>query len=285
MNIIPIASDMHDDELASALNNEVNAIDFEDARIHVLFGHHHSDIGKANLIARLGVLLEADFSILKFDGFLNTNGDGRYPSRTHHDFVIYRKFHSHIEFGGAHLLLGGPFLLDFLNRYGESREHLSFRPHVAKYFAIRMFTNWLELGRPKDLLVEVGGTFADLEVEAYVNPAIRLLQARHAATRLFLLAEAGFNREYIKTRGIVSGLSAGLAAGLNFDLLFVRLPMDLPATQDCEAVARYIERKIERSLVYGGASPSVLCIPFYRDEDLTGYTEYLLARRAQVFDR
>jgi CTP synthase (UTP-ammonia lyase) len=271
------------DDASRLLDLEVSCIDFEHAKIHVLVGYPQSDIGKAHLIARLGFLLGHEFSILKFDGFLNTNLDGRYPSRTDHDFVVYRKFHEHIGFGGFNQILGGPFLIEFLTRFGESKEHLMFRPHVAKFFARRVFDNWIHLGKPQNLLVEIGGTFLDYEVNAYVVPAIRLLQGRHEYLRTLVLTEAGYNGQVLKTRPVVSGLEMGQRCGLVFDLAFVRMPANFPPMDDYAAVNAYIERKIDNALVWGRPRPKIICIPFYRDSELHGYLEYLSTFREVIF--
>lgn len=271
------------DELFSALERDVASADFGASTIYVLFGYPQSDIGKAHLIARLGVLLKEDFSIIKFDGFLNTNLDGRYPSRTHHDFVVYREFHSHIAFGGSNRILAGPLLMDFLARYGESREHLMFRPHVAYFFVTRLFQNWVQLGKPAVLLVEIGGTLVDEEVTAYVVPAICFLQARHKRTRLFLLTEAGYSGECVKARNVVSGVEAGSRCGLRFDLLFVRLPATIPSANDYADVEGYIQAKVSTSLAYRGDSPRVVCVPHYPGPELRGYTELLASKRQHIF--
>ncbi len=265
------------------IDKEFNSINFEDTKIHIVFGYNRSDIGKAELIARLGILFEDSFSIIKFDGFLNTNLDGRYPSRTGHDFVVYKKFHDHIEYGGSNLILNAPFLIDFFNRFGESKEHLMYRPHVAKVFAYKIFQNWKNLGCPKDLIIEIGGTILDDAVVAYVIPSIRLLQEHHKNLNLFLLTDVSYNRIHIKAKPVLNALEVGQTQGLIFDVIFVRLPPDYPESLNIDDTRCYVEEKIADSLVYNGCFKKVICIPFYTDDELTGYTEYLQNLKNYIF--
>lgn len=279
-------NDMKSDEDASAiLDREFDSIDFKGSTIHVILGFGSSDIGKAELVARLGILLQDNFSILKFDGFLNTNLDGRFPSRTDHDFVVYRKFHNHIAYGGYNLILNGPFMIDFLNRFGEYKEHLMYCPHVAKFFARRIFENWSCLGKPKDLLVEIGGTFLDNAAKTYVIPALRMLKEFHNNIRLILLTGAGYNRVHIKAKPIMQALKMGQKNGIEFDLIFARLPSDFPSFYDLKIASNYIEQKIANSLIYSGKSKKVICIPYYVDRELQGYTEFLSGLKNDIFPK
>jgi CTP synthase (UTP-ammonia lyase) len=276
--------DRGDSDASEVLDGLVRAIDFAGARIHVLFGYHQSDIGKAELLARLGVLLGGgpDIGIIKVDGFLNTNHHGRHPSRTRNDFVVYRRFHDHIPFGGPNLILSGPLLIEFLEQFGESQEHLMFRPHVAKFFARRLFENWRLQGSPPSLLIEIGGNLLDLEVQAYIVPAIRLLKEIYQGTRLMLLAEAGYNREVIKTRPIINALETGRQLALAFEVVFARMHPEFAPTEDYRAVGAYVRAKISQALL-SIAPPSVICVPYYADSSLTGYTEHLASFTDVIF--
>jgi CTP synthase (UTP-ammonia lyase) len=273
-----------DSDASEILDGLVEAIDFAGARVYVLFGYHQSDIGKAELIARLGLLLGGgpDVGIIKVDGFLNTNFHGQHPSRTRNDFVVYRRFHDHIPFGGPNLILSGPLLSEFLDKFGESREHLMFRPHVAKFFARRLFENWRLQGSPPSLLIEIGGNLLDLEVQAYIVPAIRLLSEIYSDTRLMLLAEAGYNREVLKTRPIINALEAGRQLALTFDVVFARMHPEFPPAEDYRAINAHIRAKISHALL-SLAPPSVVCVPHYADHSLTGYTEHLTLFKEDIF--
>jgi hypothetical protein len=271
-------------DASDALDVLIRAIDFAAARVYVLFGYHQSDIGKAELIARLGVLLGggADLGIIKVDGFLNTNYDGSHPSRTRNDFVVYRRFHKHIPFGGPNLILSGPLLLEFLERFGESREHIMFRPHVAKLFVRRLFENWQLQGSPSNLLIEIGGNLLDVEVQAYMVPAIRLLREMCRGVQLMLLAEAGYNREVVKTRPIINALECGRQLGLVFDTVFARMHPGVPSIADYVKINEYVHGKISGALV-SSATPAIICVPYYTDPQLAGYTEHLALFRHAIF--
>lgn len=272
-------------DASAVLDESLAAADFEGAYIHVILGFPRSDIGKAELTARLGRLLGRDFSIIKIDGFLNTNIDGRHPSRVTNDFVVYRRFHKKIAFGGPHLILNAPLMQRFFERFGEFEEHLMFCPHLAKFFVVEIHERWKALGKPRDLLIEVGGTFVDDEVRAYIVPGIGILRRSHSRTRTFLLTEVGFNGQGIKTRPISMALSAARGLGLEFDVVFSRLPMEVPESDDQSQLGLHIERKIRDSLVWGLRPPAVLCIPFFRGAGLDGYSEELAKFRGIIFPR
>ncbi len=270
-------------DASDILDQLLAAVDFEGARIHVILGYPRSDIGKAELTARLGQLLVRDFSIIKVDGFLNTNKDGRHPSRVANDFVVYRRFHEDIAFGGPHLILNAPLMQSFLERFGECSEHLMFCPHMAKFFAIEIHNRWRALGKPSNLLIEIGGTFADAEVSAYIVPGIGILRESCPRTRSFLLTEAGFNEEGIKTRPIVMALAAARQLGMRFEIVFARLPMNFPDVDDRDHLNHYVKLKIRDSLVCGLRPPGVLCIPYFQRAGLAGYSEELDRSRGIIF--
>lgn len=270
-------------DASEALDARLSQVDFGEAQVFVMLGHPRSDIGKAELVARLGLLVGKDFSIIKVDGFLNTNQDGRHPSRTRNDFVVYRRIHSHIEFGGSHLILNAPLMIDFFEKFGECKEHLMFSPHLAKYFVLRVFENWTALGKPSRLIIEIGGTYLDTEVSSYIVPGLAFLNRLSDRIAFFLLTEAGFNREGIKVRPVIHALTTGRARGLSFDTVFVRLPSDFPKLDNTSELNRYVERKITDSLVFGGYSPKIICVPYYNDCSLTGYTEFLSGFRDSIF--
>lgn len=265
------------------LDVRLNEMHFGQARIHVVLGYPRSDIGKAELVARLGLLLERKFSIIKVDGFLNTNRHGQHPSRVRNDFVIYRKFHDHIEFGGSHLILSAILMTEFFETYGECKEHLMFRPHLAQFFAHRIYLNWIALGRPNDLIVEVGGTLTDPEVSAFSVPGLRLLQQKHPNVKFFLLTEAGYSGESIKAKPAINALERAQGCGLQIDLVFARLPAEFPSQIDLIEAARHIQQKICDAMVLAGRAPRVICIPFFPGKDLTGYSELLASRKELIF--
>jgi hypothetical protein len=265
------------------LDASLNAIDFEGAGIVFVLGHPRSDIGKAELTARLALLASQPFSIIKVDGFLNTNKSGRHPSRVRNDFVVYRRFHEHIEFGGAHLILNAPLMESFFERFGESEEHLRFCPHLAKFFVRQVYENWCALKKPKTLFVEIGGSFSDEEVRAYIIPGLNILSASHAGIRRFLLAEAAYSGESIKLRPVIAGLSAAREMGLEFDVVFARLPSDFPEGYEWDDLNSYSELKIRDAMVCVSQTPKVICIPFFKGDTLTGYSEHLHAFRTVIF--
>lgn len=261
----------------------MSSIDFENAKIDIVLGYPRSDIGKAELVAGLGAQRRGEFSVIKIDGFLNTNLDGRHPSRTRNDFVVYRRIHEHIAFGGAHLVLNAPLMQEFFLEFGECEEHLTFATHLAKFFVRRLYDNWVQLRRPRYLVIEVGGVFTDREVLPFIVPGLVALRRIAAKTRTILLSEAGYNNEGIKIRPLVGALDAARSCGLLCDLVFARLPADFPSTMDLHAMNTYAEAKIRDSLVCGGSAPTVLCVPFFKNILAYGYSEFICEFRDTVF--
>lgn len=267
------------------LEELLSSIDFEDAQIDIIIGYPRSDIGKAELVAGLGAQRKDQFSVVKIDGFLNTNLDGRHPSRTRNDFVVYRRIHDHISFGGAHLILNAPLMQDFFLEFGECEEHLTFGSHLSKFFVRRLYDNWIQLGKPRYLVVEVGGVFADREVLTYIVPGLIVLRGVALNTRMILLSEAGYNNEGIKIRPLIGALEAARSFGLSCDLVFARLPADFPSSMDLLAMNAYAEAKIRDSLVCGGSAPTVLCVPFFKNILAYGYSEFIREFQDRVFPK
>jgi len=174
-------------------------------------------------------------------------------------------------------------MISFFERFGECREHLMFVPHLAKFFALQLFENWKALGKPRRLIIEIGGTYQDNEVSAYIVQGLKIIMRLSDKMNFFLLTEAGFNREGIKVKPVIHSLVAGRTRGLLFDTVFARLPAEFPRNYDGFELARYIERKICDSMVYDGRAPNIICVPYFEDVGLEGYTEYLRGVARVIF--
>ena len=265
------------------LDQELSEVDFGSAEIYLLHGYPQSDIGKGNLIARLASMFRPDSNIVKFDGFLNTNKDGRYPSRHSYDFPIYRRFLPYVEFGGCNQIISGMLLAEFLERFGETGDHLLFRPHVSKFFLLTLYRCWKGLGRPERLFVEIGGTFLDPEVSLFVLPALSLLKRIHKGVSSFLLTELHYSGQHLKSRTLQRALSEGLRYDLVFDVVFARKPFDLPACKRDHALTEYIASRVSGSLIYGGRVPKLVLVPFFSDPAMPTYRRFLLRHKAEIF--
>jgi len=274
--------ELESQEVGALLEKAVRKISFDDAALYFIHGFPSSDIGKGNLVARLAGLRD-DSSIIKFDGFLNTNFDGRYPSADRYDFMLYRKFNLLTDFGSSNHMIGGRLIYDFLREYGETSDHLTFSGHLAMYFVVDLFKRWTDIGRPDNLFVEVGGTSEDAELRSYALPGISRIKMLHRKAKSFLLADSGYGGEYIKSKLIQIGMRSALSAGIKYDTVFVRRPRGAPADRSIIAIEKYLETKLERALTYSGEAPRVILIPYYEDAEMEGYKEYLESRGAEIF--
>jgi len=256
-------------DASAILDADLRKMDFHAARISVVVGYPRSDIGKSELVARLGEQLKDNFSIIKFDGFLNTSTDRR-------------KARDQVAFGGAHSMLSASLIVDFLRRFGDCKELLKFRPHLAKFFVLQVYERWVALGSSRELFLEIGGTFTDNEVTAYVVPGLSILKQKYSKVRLFLVTAVEYGGGGVKTRPVVNALERAQCLGLSFELIFARLPFELPVQYNWSAINDHVNENI-RDAFPRIPELKALCIPFFRGDDLPDYNGFLLEHRHLIF--
>ena len=247
-----------------------------DVQLYIVTSFPRSDMGKGTLVAHMLHMLP-DSGALKFDGLLNTNANGRHTARGHDDFGIYEKYNPTKHFGDEHYILGGYLYQDFITAYGEY-ENLTFRPYMVKHFMATIQEKWQAIGRPKNLIIELGGTLTDFEVEPYVAPAIRELKELYKARcQVILLTESGYNNEYIKTKTIQDSVSAFVERRILPDILIAREPSEVRTASTEERVE--FERTIRSKLyeVFGIAFQKIVSVPFYKQTAIDENGDFLEA--------
>ncbi|HET8670686.1 MAG TPA: non-canonical purine NTP pyrophosphatase [Candidatus Saccharimonadales bacterium] len=245
-----------------------------DVRIFFVCSYPRSDMGKGTLVAHMLRILP-DSNAIKFDGLLNTNANGRHTAVGHDDFGIYEKYNPGKKFTDEHYILGGYLYKDFIDRYGEY-ENLTFRPYMAKHFLATIQEMWANIGKPKNLIVELGGTITDFEVDPYVSPVIREMKELYGAhCKLLLLTETSYNNEYIKTKTVQDSVDVFLKRGLTPDIIVAREPGDLHGATMEQHIEheRTIRTKLQET--FGLAFPKIISVPFYTQDKIDKYGLFL----------
>lgn len=256
------------------LEANVKAATFEDANVYFVLSYPRSDMGKGTLVAHMLRILE-NSDALKFDGLLNTNANGRHTAEGHDDFGIYEKYNPEKKFGDERYILGGYLYKDFIDTYGEY-ENLTFRPYVAKYFITTLHKMWVEIGKPKNIIIEIGGLITDFEVDPYVTPAIRELKERlKDRCKIILLGEISYNNEYVKTKGIQDAVAAFMQRMIKPDIILARESAEMGKVQLQERTE--IERALTNKLTdnLGVTFESILSVPFFEQKDIDMYGDFL----------
>lgn len=245
-----------------------------DVQVFVVCSYPRSDMGKGTLVAHMLRILP-NSNAIKFDGLFNTNANGRHTAVGHDDFGIYEKYNPGRRFCGDHYILGGYLYKDFIEKYGEY-ENLTFRPYMSKHFLATIQERWYSIGRPKNLIIELGGTITDFEVDPYVPPALREMKAVYGARcQLIVLTETSYNNEYIKTKTVQDTVGVFLSRRLMPDIILCREPSDI-VDMPIQARAEF-ERTIRNKLLdsYELEFQKILSVPFYPQDRIDDYGTFL----------
>ncbi|MGC4889571.1 hypothetical protein [Micromonospora sp. DT227] len=267
------------------LDEAFRHVDFAGCQVFVLLGHPRSDIGKGQLVARLAALAPGPATVVKFDGILNTNERGNHPS-PNDDLATYRRFLPGTVMGWPNQILGGDVLLSFLREFGGTDwEHLSFVPHLSRFFLLTLHRAWVDAGRPDHLFVELGGTVFDQELTTYALPALSMLgTSANARVTTALLSELPGGFVEPKTRSLQDCLTGSLRFGLLYDVLFLRVPERDPGDDELAALEAAVAAKLRRHLVHRPTPPRLVVVPTFEGPALDGYLDYLHRRRHLVAD-
>lgn len=243
-------------------------------KIFIVCSYPRSDMGKGTLVAHMLRILP-DSNAIKFDGLLNTNANGRHTAVGHDDFGIYEKHNPGRRFQEDHYILGGYLYKDFIEKYGEY-ENLTFRPYMAKHFLATLQETWRNIGEPAHLIIELGGTITDFEVDPYVPSSLHEMKTLYGnQCQLLLLTETSYNNEYIKTKTVQDSVDVFLKRGLVPDIILAREPSDLHGTtaEQRAEFERTIRTKLQEN--FGQAFQKIISVPFYEQEELGGYGTFL----------
>jgi hypothetical protein len=124
--------------VVDSLNEEIRMTNLPPVvKLFVVFGYPRSDIGKGTLVSHLLPLLE-DSNVIKFDGLLNTDLDGRFTDRGHDDFGLYVAQQPDLQISKLNHLMSGNLFRDFIAQYAETNERLTFMPHLELFFRLEL---------------------------------------------------------------------------------------------------------------------------------------------------
>ena len=250
------------------------------ANYYFVFGYPRSDIGKGTLVAQL-LSTVSDSDAIKFDGLLNTNENGRHTAKGHDDFGVYEKFNYGKRWGKEHYLLGGELYSEFIKLYGEN-ENLQINPHMSLFVEYCIHKMWNDIGKPKNLFIEVGGLITDPEVDPIFTPIVQRLQLTKLS-KVILLSELSYNGEYVKTKTIQSCIYTFLERRIEPWLLFVRDSKemgDITISKRLD-IERIIVNKVMNNLNFD--LKLLITVPFFND--LNKYAEYIKKRFLPIISK
>lgn len=267
------------------LEEKIKSIQFDkDTKIYFILGMPISDIGKGTLTAHMLANM-GDSDAIKYDGLLNTNANGRHTAIGHDDFGIYEKYNKGKIFRDNKYILGGYLFKEFIEKYGEY-ENLCFRPHFYMFFVSKIKEMWMQQGKPKNLIIEIGGTIIDYEVDIYVPPAIYYIKNElKNRCNIILLSEISYNNEYIKTRVVQRSFEELAKRFIIPDYLFVREPKNIPKTSCNQRVcnAKEISKKIEERIGLHIDHNKIICVPFYNQTKIDNLALFYKKMFKKVF--
>lgn len=265
----------HPRDVLDALNEQVRATNLPPvARLVVVFGYPRSDIGKGTLISHLLPLLE-NSNVIKFDGMLNTDINGRFMTPGYDDFGLYSAQNPKIRITKQNHLLGGTLLHDFITQYAESREHLTFIPHLERFFRLELQKRWKALGEPQHLVIEMGGIPDDPETN-YALSAIRELKTQLGVQcQIILLTELGHNNLFAKSKVAQRGVGELVSRGIIPNIIIAREPHlehDVSVSERLNFEIQIQERIAERT---GITFNNVISMPYFTDSRGTPYRDFV----------
>jgi non-canonical purine NTP pyrophosphatase (RdgB/HAM1 family) len=245
-------------------------------KFYFINSYPRSDMCKGTLIAQLlNVVPNSD--AMKFDGLLNTDDYGVHARSDIDDFAIYTQFNPGKKWSTNHYLIGGDLWRDFLNEFGDAKNHLQINPHLSIYLEYRILKIWDQIGRPEHFFIEMGGTLLDSEVNPVFAPLLqRLCEERPNDTRIIVLSELAYNGEHIKTKTVQDSVKMLRSQQLTPWLVVARDVKEIKNVDFDERLEfeRIISNKIFDST--GLRLLRVISVPFY--DNLIEYTKYIQER-------
>jgi len=269
------------------LLQKIESIKFDnETNIYFVLGLPISDIGKGTLVAHMLTILP-DSDAIKYDGLLNTNANGRHTAIGHDDFGIYEKYNKNKTFRDDKYILGGYLFKEFIEEYGEY-ENLCFRPHFYLFFVSKIKKMWLNCGKPKNFIIEIGGTIIDYEVDIYIPPVIyHIKNELKNRCKIILMSEVSYNNEHIKTRGTQRSIEELAKRFICPDYIFIREPKNMPILTKKERLRneKIVSEKIQERIGLNINYNRIVSIPFYDQEQIYNLANYYKTRLAKLFNQ
>jgi inosine/xanthosine triphosphate pyrophosphatase family protein len=270
--------------VVDSLNEEIRMTNLPPVvKLFVVFGYPRSDIGKGTLVSHLLPLLE-DSNVIKFDGLLNTDLDGRFTDRGHDDFGLYVAQQPDLQISKLNHLMSGNLFRDFIVQYAETNERLTFMPHLELFFRLELQRRWKALGEPRNLILEMGGSPDDAET-SYAVAAIRDLKAQLGTQcQILLLTELGHNNVFAKSRVAQRGVSELASRGVVPDIILTREPYfdhDVSVSERLDFEIQIQERVAERT---GIVFNNIISMPYFKNIEDGSYTNFLQKNLMPIID-
>lgn len=263
-----------------------------DERTTVTFvlGHNLSDIGKGFLTANLVNFLP-DSNVVKYDSVYLSNYDARVSEDKRtitfvrkdvpvdiDDFKTYKEINPQLNIGFANSILGGDIDIEF-NAFVSNRNSTTNVPDKMKYFISMILEKYRQLGSPRNLLVEIGGTLDAKEVELFALNAIAYLKNKlKDRCGILLLNEIGYrgakSKDFFvsnaKTKELQQAFDILRTYMLEPDIIFLREPSHMPELNDeCrQEFEEYIANQLlYRQKTFRNYKERIVSIPYFNDPD------------------
>ncbi len=262
------------------INKEIDSNFFDkDTNVFIVLWMPTSDIWKWTIVSHMLSMLEESDAI-KFDWLLNTNKNWRHTAEWWDDFWLYSKYNKDKKFWDEKYILWWYLYKDFIEKYWEY-ENLSFRPHMWKHFIATFTKMYRRIWKPKNLILEIGWTIIDYEVDSYIPPAIYYLKKRlWNKCKIILLTTTDRNWHYIKTRIVQRAVKTLSERFIYPDIILCREPSYIPKTTINEKISNEntIKEKIYDRLWVDINKKNIITIPYYLPEDIDKLWIYLKER-------
>lgn len=236
-------------------------------RIYVVTSHPKSDMGKGHLTLALSESM-GNCHIIKYDGLLNLSIGDRYifHPKESDDFLLYRR-NTELTFSKENAFMLGDIIKSFLIEYGENITNFSFRPHIAEFTLKTLYQRWVKIGAPANLILEIGGTMSDREVEPIWPYIIRRIRKELGQRSVIvnLISEISHSGEQLKTRGLQDTITALLGVGVEPDKLFLRVPLSMPDIISNEEIKCTVEEKLRQNCLIFINGEDITIIPYWKD--------------------
>jgi CTP synthase (UTP-ammonia lyase) len=234
-----------------------------DFKLFIITSHPRSDMGKGHLTLAFSRQLK-NVHIIKYDGILNLSIGDKYifDEIESDDFLLYRQ-NGALSFSTSNSLMLGDIVSQFLLEYGRNIVNFSLRPHIAEFTIQSVYNKWVELGRPNNLLIEIGGTLSDRETEPIWPYFISKLRniIGYDRVSINLLSEVSMNGSKVKTKGLQSSVDSISATNVSVDNFFIRLPKGVTDYTQ-EEIKKRIERKLAENSNLYISTDQVVLVPF-----------------------
>lgn len=242
----------------------------DDACLFVILSYPSSDLGKGTFSSIFASTLE-EALLVKFDGVLTATGSEHITN----DIPLYKKWIANDRSHAVHLT-GGYLYLDYLFRYPSIWPvDVHMVSNFSTHFRSMLGEKWRLKNKPKNILLEIGGTLTDQEVDPIITPALHTYKQKMGdRCKIILLTHCFYNpnwyvtEERLKTKNITRAVVSLTDRNLAPDLVLIRQPESMKANQnELESIESFIRMRVMRELRFLNSEQiDFKLLPFFQSE-------------------